>query len=306
LAFDNGTNVGIGTQAPDGLLHLYLNANSQLGFYIENPNSGSAAKSRLQFGAKSLDTDLVFSAYNSGHQGNGLIGVQAASLTELCANTNSSGLAVGTRGASSFIVSTNATPRMRVLSTGELSVGTITTIPSGVGIRVDNGDVGIMSQLGLRLYDSDNSNYLVIKSPSSISSNYTLTMPADDGNSYQFLQTDGSGTLSWSSTIQGDVQLINTQVGTTYTLALADAGKLITLNNGSPISVTVPLNSSVAFPTGTHIDFAQLGAGQVTIAGDVGVTLNYTPGNKLRAQYSGASIIKIGTDTWMLFGDISA
>ena len=106
--------------------------------------------------------------------------------------------------------------------------------------------------------------------------------------------------------IEGDIQTINAQTGTTYTLALSDAGKLVTLNNGAAIAVTIPLNSSVAFATGTHVDFAQLGAGQVTINGAVGVTLNYTPGNKLRAQYAGASIIKIATDTWMLFGDISA
>jgi hypothetical protein len=106
--------------------------------------------------------------------------------------------------------------------------------------------------------------------------------------------------------IEGDIQTINAQTGTTYTLALSDAGKLVTLNNGASIAVTIPLNSSVAFATGTHVDFAQLGAGQVTINGAVGVTLNYTPGNKLRAQYAGASIIKIATDTWMLFGDISA
>ena len=169
-----------------------------------------------------------------------------------------------------------------------------------------SGNLTLNAQADLRFADSDSSNWVALQAPATVTSNVTWTLPSADGTAYKFLQTDGSGTLSWSSTIQGDVQLINTQVGTTYTLALADAGKLITLNNGSPISVTVPLNSSVAFPTGTHIDFAQLGAGQVTIAGDVGVTLNYTPGNKLRAQYSGASIIKIGTDTWMLFGDISA
>ena len=47
-------------------------------------------------------------------------------------------------------------------------------------------------------------------------------------------------------------QKINTQTGTTYTFVLTDAGKLVTCDNAAAISVTVPPNSSVAFPTGTR------------------------------------------------------
>jgi len=106
-------------------------------------------------------------------------------------------------------------------------------------------------------------------------------------------------------TIVGDVQAINYQSGA-YTLVSGDAGKLITINSVSTANLTIPTNASVPMTIGTHIDFIQLGAGQVTISGNIGVTINYTPGNKLRTQYAGASVIKIGTDTWCLVGDISA
>lgn len=99
---------------------------------------------------------------------------------------------------------------------------------------------------------------------------------------------------------------INAQTGTTYTLVLADNSKLVTLDNGSGIIVTVPTNASVAFPTGSVINLAQLGAGQVTISGDTGVTVSATPGTKLRTQYSGGALIKTGTDSWLLLGDLSA
>lgn len=101
-------------------------------------------------------------------------------------------------------------------------------------------------------------------------------------------------------------QTINAQTGTTYTLVLADAGALITLSNVSAITLTVPLNSSVAFAVGTHIDMVQTGAGQVTVAGAGGVTVNSTPTLKFRAQYSGASLVKTATDTWLLLGDLAA
>lgn len=91
-----------------------------------------------------------------------------------------------------------------------------------------------------------------------------------------------------------------------YTLVLSDAFKLVTMNSSSATTLTVPLNSSVAYATGTIIDLASLGTGQVTVAGASGVTVNATPGLKLRTQYSGASLIKYSTDTWLLVGDIVA
>lgn len=100
---------------------------------------------------------------------------------------------------------------------------------------------------------------------------------------------------------------LNTQTGTTYTLVASDAGDLVTLNNASAITLTVPLNSSVAFATGTQITIAQLGAGQVTVAGAVGVTVSASDSStKLRTQYSAATIIKTGTNSWILIGDIVA
>lgn len=98
---------------------------------------------------------------------------------------------------------------------------------------------------------------------------------------------------------------LNAQTGTTYTLVLTDNGRLVTLNNSSAITVTVPTNSSVAFPTGAIVNIQQIGAGQVTVAGAGGVTVNGT-GTKTRTQWSAASIIKTGTDTWTLIGDLGA
>lgn len=96
---------------------------------------------------------------------------------------------------------------------------------------------------------------------------------------------------------------LNAQTGTTYTLVLTDNGRLVTLNNAAAITVTVPLNSSVAFATGAIVNLQQIGAGQVTVAGASGVTVNGT-GTKTRAQWSAASLIKTATDTWTLVGDI--
>lgn len=92
-----------------------------------------------------------------------------------------------------------------------------------------------------------------------------------------------------------------------YTLVLSDADKLVEMNVATANNLTVPLNSSVAFPTGTQILLAQYGAGQTTVVATSGVTIRSNGGKlKLNVQYSGATLIKIGTDDWYLFGDIVA
>lgn len=123
-----------------------------------------------------------------------------------------------------------------------------------------------------------------------------------------------TGTLSDQTDLQtaldakGDkILAINAQTGTTYTLVLSDASKLVTLSNSSAVTLTVPANSSVAFPVGTVIALAQLGTGLVSIAGASGVTINgTTPGaDDLTGQWATASLTKLATDTWLLSGGIA-
>jgi len=97
----------------------------------------------------------------------------------------------------------------------------------------------------------------------------------------------------------------NAQVAS-YTLVLTDQSDIVEMNVGSANNLTIPLNSSVAFPTGTVITILQTGAGQTTIVGTGGVTVNASPGLKLRGQWSGANLIKRGTDTWVAMGDLTA
>lgn len=102
---------------------------------------------------------------------------------------------------------------------------------------------------------------------------------------------------------------INGQSTTTYTTVLTDNGKLVTLNNASPITVTIPLNSSVNYPVGAQINMVQFGAGQVTVQGDSGVTVVSTGATaatpKTRAQYSTLTAIQTSADNWLVVGDIS-
>jgi hypothetical protein len=69
---------------------------------------------------------------------------------------------------------------------------------------------------------------------------------------------------------------------------------------------TIPPDSVINFPIGTTLDILQSGTGQTTVVPATGVVLNYTPGNKLRFQWSIATILKRDANTWLLFGDLTA
>lgn len=98
----------------------------------------------------------------------------------------------------------------------------------------------------------------------------------------------------------------NQQTGTTYTLVLSDLGKLVELNNAASITLTIPTNASVAFAIGDRIDILQTGAGQVTIAGAAGVTVNSESSKfKLAGQWAAATLIKRAADTWVAVGNLA-
>jgi len=88
-----------------------------------------------------------------------------------------------------------------------------------------------------------------------------------------------------------------------FTLALTDAGRIIEVTAASSVTCTVPANASVAFPVGTEIKLAQMGAGAVKIAGATGVNI-LSNGNldETRGQYEVARLKKIDTNTWLLEG----
>jgi|LakMenEpi08Jun12_1017391.scaffolds.fasta_scaffold00367_4 hypothetical protein len=92
-----------------------------------------------------------------------------------------------------------------------------------------------------------------------------------------------------------------------YTLsALTERDSLIEVAKSSATTITIPLNSAVAYPVGTSLDILQTGTGQVTIAGAAGVTVNATPGLKLRTQWSSATLFKRAENTWVVYGDLMA
>lgn len=142
----------------------------------------------------------------------------------------------------------------------------------------------------------------------------------------------GNGATAWTSLAYqgaGDVTLSGTQTLTnktltdpkinlafdaetaSYTAVLANNSQVVTMDNASPNTFSIPTNASVAFPIGTQINVLQIGAGQTTInAVTSGTTTIQSTGAapaapKIRARYGAATCIKAATDTWYVIGDIA-
>jgi hypothetical protein len=150
----------------------------------------------------------------------------------------------------------------------------------------------------------DNSNYLTT---SSASTTYATIVSPN-------LTTPNIGAATGTSlTTTGNVIshidiLTPTFVTNSYTLTIGDDGDLLMLNNSATAgNLLIPTDASVNFPIGTQINIVQQGTGLITVAAVTPgtTTLNATPGAKLRAQWSSATLIKRAANTWLLIGDLT-
>jgi len=116
----------------------------------------------------------------------------------------------------------------------------------------------------------------------------------------------GSTGATGATGAAGAILAINNDTGTSYTLQLTDLNDLVTLNNASAITITVPPS---VFSPNDVVNVAQTGSGQVTFAQGSGVTIISTGATasapKLRAQYSAASLVCTASNTFLVIGDIS-
>ena len=218
---------------------------------------------------------------------------------------------------------TGTTTAVNLTLSGDLTVNGTTTTINSTTLAVDDkniviGDVAIPSDVtadggGITLKgDTDktfnwvdatdswtSSEHINLASGKDLKVNGTAVISSTAGG---FIFTDGTQTLEG---VPSRTPII--QKTASYTLSsLTERDDLIEVASASGTTITIPLNSAVAFPVGTSIDILQTSTGQVTIAGDAGVTVNSTPGLKLRTQWSTATLFKRATNTWVVYGDLTA
>ena len=184
----------------------------------------------------------------------------------------------------------------------------------GVEFRWHNGTA---ARVGFFGFDDSTGKFTFIPDASNTSEVFSGTLGTIDVGDIHISGTASTGTggvaRSVGPTFTGTVilptttQLLEDYLSITSNTTLSVAShsyKAIEVNSTSNLTITVPTNASQAFPIGTVITIIRVNTGEVTIAGDTGVTVNNSVGNRLRDQWSTATLRKRATDTWLLSGDI--
>jgi hypothetical protein len=335
---DDG-NVGIGTTSPQARLEVangssasYLRLSGNGGnvadvpyagiefFNYDNsadgPNVASFIESRTinSFG---VGADLVFGTITSQ---TGTEGFRAVDRMKI----NGSGL-VGineTAPTAQLQVKSNATDRVGLAITTTATSGYTANIASFSANNLLRASIEadglIRTRMGVSNSSSNNNSRINLGSDGA-----TITRNVDDsnpalivnqihasstGNITQFQKAGTTlSTIANNGVFVGQSRPTRTDITANATLALVDEGKVLRVNSASNLTLTIPLNSSVAFPIDTEIAVLRYGTGTVSISPTSGVTLNSKNAErKISGQYGSVALKKIGTDEWVLVGSLEA
>ena len=198
-------------------------------------------------------------------------------------------------------VTSSATGKIEVSSVTSTELGYVSGVTSAIQTQLD-GKQATITGAATTIDDTD------LTASRALVSDGSGKVAVSDVTSTELGYLDGVTSAVQTQVDAKTPKLIslNAQTGTTYTLVLGDADKLVEMNNAAANTLTVPPNSSVAFSTGTQIIVVQKGAGTTTIAAGSGVTLlSKDSALGIGGQYGAATCIKIATDTWYVIGDLA-
>ncbi len=162
----------------------------------------------------------------------------------------------------------------------------IVLTPNGTGVVQATKDIYTSGNAGVRFGDSD-TNYALIKAPSALTGDYTLTLPANNGANRQTLTTDGSGTLSW---VTPNLTVTNRTAAdnSTYYITMSDG------TTGTEDTLSVADGSRLNFvPNPGRLTSAELRASASTASSSTSTgSLVVTGGAGIGGQLTAVSIVE--------------
>jgi hypothetical protein len=301
-------NVGIGTTTPTRTLQVSSGSSSITSLFgsslttsfIGLTNSVST-DDKVRVGSN--ETSLILSTNYAERfriNNDGLVGINetspSAQLQVKSGATNRVPLIIDTLAshtASLAEFKLNNTTRAYFESDGGLRTPIIRNLTTSANSTIDIGNNGTIITRNV----ADGNHSLVVNLDNSTSTGSILVLRRA-GVTQANIARDGIANFTGTPS--------NEQTGD-YTLVLADKGKVLRVNSSSNRTITIPLNSSVAFPIDTEIALIRYGSGTVSISPTSGVTLNSVSSNrKVKDRYGSCALKKIGTDEWVLVGSLEA
>jgi hypothetical protein len=315
LALAGGTMTGALTLSADPSSSLHA-ATKQ---YVDNTASGVVAKPQV-LGATTANIDATYSNGTAGvgatltHNTNGVFPAEAGGAT---------GWAVGKGILVKNQTNKAQNGRYFISNMGSVSTPYVLTrcsycdeaseIPGAYifvqsGTNAGTGWIQVVADPATFVVGTDNIDVFQFSGSGTITAGTNISVSGNEISVVATPSLSGVAFTDGTQTKEGTPSRTPIIAKTdSYTLsALTERDSLIEFAKASAITVTIPLNSAVEYPVGTSIDILQSSTGQVTIAGDAGVTVNATPGLKLRTQWSTATLFKRAENTWVVYGDLTA
>lgn len=209
---------------------------------------------------------------------------------------------VGTSGATVPLLNSNVTFSGNNTHTGTETFTNTVTLPNPTTVNLSTDSTAVTQTADNNTTKPATTAFVVGQASST---NPVMDGTATVGASLKYARADHKHPTD--TTLSPVLRVNNFQTGSTYTLVLSDSGKLVWLGSSSATTVTVPNSSSVAWAIGTQIDFIQTGTGKVTFTGAAGVNI-YSVGSlkSLGAQFTSASLVYSGGNSWALVGTLQA
>jgi hypothetical protein len=241
----------------------------------------------------------------------GTVSFDGSSSASIATTIAANSVALGTDTTGNYVATAAAGTGIEVSGSGS-ETAALTITNTGVTSLAGTADeVTVSASAGavtLSLPSTISQNKIT-NLTSDLSAKAPLSSPTFTGTPAAPTAAAGTNTTQLATTafVQNSANTVVIDTKTdSYTLLLTDAGETLEMNSASANTVTIPLNSSVAFAIGTTLDIIQYGAGQTTIVAAGGVTLRSKGAAlKLTGQYSGATLYKRDTDEWVIVGDLT-
>lgn len=194
---------------------------------------------------------------------------------------------------------------------GSISVGDITSVTAGTGLTGGGSSGDVTVSLSTPVSAANGGTGL-----SSLGTGVATWLGTPSSSNLAAAVTDetGSGALVFGTGPTLTDAKINLGIDAetaSYTAVIGNNSQIVTMNNASANTFSIPTDAVVDFPVGAQITVLQIGAGQTTIqAVNSGTTtINSTGATanapKLRVRYSSATCIKLSANNWVVIGDIS-
>lgn len=316
-------NVGIGTSSPSAKLDV--NGNASFGATITTGTGVSTGDAHLELGGNRSGSGTVYMdlhAVAGGDFNSRIIRYGGTNGGMDIINLGTGGMVLSQEGAAPMVFKTTATERMRIDSSGNVGIGT-----SGPGYRLDiaSGDTTAGLGYAMRIRSNATATAATLQFTNSAvttqngiiacSDTGAMTIQTDGASSVLAFRTNGNERFRILSTggitssdladavgYKGVPQ--NSQTAS-YTLALSDMGKHISITTGG---VVIPANGSVAFPIGSTITIYNNSASaqNISITTDtLRLAGTATSGTRSLAQRGLATCIKVAATEWVVTGNVT-